>query len=503
MISALFGAIAVVIIFLATSKYGIGISPDSACYISIAENLNHGNGYAIYDLEPAVAWPPLYPTILAAGDFFGLELSVWGRLLNIFLFGLLVFLAVNWIFKNIIWTPLKWIGAFGILFSPALIYISKYAWSELLFSVLVILTLFQLQRLQKSTNWPNILILTIICALACLARYIGVTLVIFSAFCILLRADTKFVKRVTYAATFSLVSFLPLFFWLLRNFSVSNTLTGPRTESSYSILENVLFSIDSLSSWILPQSLLGYIRGPIAVLVVLALIIYFWITRLNSSRDRKFNCHLPTMFSYSIFYIFCLIFIATAAALGRIDWRFMSPIYIPLLFSIVIMTDFVMANRGLKNKILRKVIFCFSLIWAIYLTANGLSEIRNDINSGAGGYATDQWQNSELADYLSSNPLNGKVYSNFPDAIYALTGQRASIAPRKTYFASNSAPPNDMKEFADEIKKNSSISLVWFKNSVREIVYKPEDLQQSFELSKAKEFSDGVIYELTLKPTGV
>ncbi len=50
-ISSAAAVAAMILVISMTSKLGIGISPDSARYISIAENIVAGNGYAIYDLE--------------------------------------------------------------------------------------------------------------------------------------------------------------------------------------------------------------------------------------------------------------------------------------------------------------------------------------------------------------------------------------------------------------------------------------------------------------------
>ncbi|MGH8016172.1 MAG: hypothetical protein ACREBV_08280, partial [Candidatus Zixiibacteriota bacterium] len=175
-------SLAVCLILISTSKYGIGVSPDSSCYISIAENLTKGNGFAIYDLEPAVAWPPLYPAILAFAQFFGLNFSMWARLLNALLYGLLVLAAARWLFQNIKSRTIAWIGTSGVLFSPVLLFIAKFAWSELLFSLLVFLALVKIKRLQDSVTIQKVLILALLTALACLTRYVGVTLVIFALY---------------------------------------------------------------------------------------------------------------------------------------------------------------------------------------------------------------------------------------------------------------------------------------------------------------------------------
>ncbi|HEX2897186.1 MAG TPA: hypothetical protein VHP63_03960, partial [candidate division Zixibacteria bacterium] len=170
---------AALIILVISSKYGIGISPDSACYISIAENVNNGNGFAIYDLEPAVAWPPLYPTLLAVGKYLNLDYKVWARIIGVILFSLLIYIVSKELISRLSGRFLKILSMAALLFSVPLIYVSKFAWSETLFILFVTMFLFKLEKSYHTHSAKEVLILAIFVALACLTRYVGVTLVIF------------------------------------------------------------------------------------------------------------------------------------------------------------------------------------------------------------------------------------------------------------------------------------------------------------------------------------
>ena len=60
----LLSAAGALVVFFGTSRFGIGISPDSVNYISCARELIKGNGFISYDGTPFTLWPPLYPTLL-------------------------------------------------------------------------------------------------------------------------------------------------------------------------------------------------------------------------------------------------------------------------------------------------------------------------------------------------------------------------------------------------------------------------------------------------------
>ena len=56
-----FALLGVILVFLSTSRYGAGLSPDSVGYISIARNLITGAGFTSYDGSPLIVQPPLFP----------------------------------------------------------------------------------------------------------------------------------------------------------------------------------------------------------------------------------------------------------------------------------------------------------------------------------------------------------------------------------------------------------------------------------------------------------
>lgn len=74
--------IAILLVLLSTSRYGVGLSPDSAIYISVAKNLLSGNGYREFGGIPFVNWAPLFPTLLAILGLLGISPLDGARLIN-------------------------------------------------------------------------------------------------------------------------------------------------------------------------------------------------------------------------------------------------------------------------------------------------------------------------------------------------------------------------------------------------------------------------------------
>jgi hypothetical protein len=58
-------AIGIILCWAATFRYGAGVAADSTKYLSVAESLLAGEGLRDHLGLPLLAWPPLYPILLA------------------------------------------------------------------------------------------------------------------------------------------------------------------------------------------------------------------------------------------------------------------------------------------------------------------------------------------------------------------------------------------------------------------------------------------------------
>jgi len=63
-------------------RYGPGLPPDSASYISSARNLLLGKGYFIFNGQPMTVAPPLFSTILAIIGLAGVDPLIGARFLK-------------------------------------------------------------------------------------------------------------------------------------------------------------------------------------------------------------------------------------------------------------------------------------------------------------------------------------------------------------------------------------------------------------------------------------
>ena len=315
---------AMILVISMTSKYGIGISPDSACYISIAENVIAGNGYAIYDLQPAVAWPPLYPTVLAVAGLFDIDYSAWGRILNVLLGGGIVLVTSLWLLNNFGFSLLSLIGILGTLLSSALLGVAKFAWTEPMFNLLVLFFLLAAIKSGKTLKQKDILLLSILAALATMTRYIGVTLIGFYLLWLWI-GGLPYKTKLKYSLFFGGLSLAPLIIWLIRNYSITSTLTGYRASSVVPVFKNILYTLDTFSLWLFTTH--DYIEFRIAFFcLILALFFILMLKTIKSSAlSDNIKMKLKAFGLFALIYVLYLIIASSIVAFDRIDYRLWAP----------------------------------------------------------------------------------------------------------------------------------------------------------------------------------
>ena len=92
-------------LYLVSSSYGVGISPDSMIYLSAAHHIADGRGMMAYwpmfaeQSSPLVEWPPLYCLFLSVFVIAKIDPSMAGWFANIICFGLNALLIMHLVMR--------------------------------------------------------------------------------------------------------------------------------------------------------------------------------------------------------------------------------------------------------------------------------------------------------------------------------------------------------------------------------------------------------------------
>jgi hypothetical protein len=493
--------VGVLLVVICTSRYGAGVTPDSVAYISTARNLLAGEGYAIHDGRPFVNWPPLFPTLLSLIGLGGFDPLDSVRYVNAIAFGLTILVTGLWLLNNVRSPPLVLLGSVTILLSRPLIYVSAFAWTEPLFVLFVLLSIFVMQQFLQSGKPLSLLLSAIFAALASLTRYIGGTVILTGLVALLLfNRNISTMTRFFRATLFAFISTLPITAWVIRNYAVASTLAGERGPSPYTLMQELYFTLNTVSKWFLPPIIPAILRVLLIVLLfVSGIAIFPVLSRWDQDSWSSTNSlRIMSLVYFILLYTSGLIASATRIAFDPINHRLLAPIYVPFMLLVLFTIDNI-AQSFSRMHFLKQALTVFLPIgfglWLVYPFLYSGDLVINSIRNGAGGYSSKAWMNSELISYLKQHPLRGSVYSNAPHAIYILTGMSARPSPSK-HSRDNSfiSPVDDFQQLKKSVASGNDTYVVWFENEPLLSFYNIQELRSVFDLESVVKTSDGAIY---------
>ena len=503
--------IGVVIIFL-PARYGTRIWDDGFNYISPARSLIRGDGFLDYTGAPYVKWAPLYPVILAlAGIIFNQDPLMLVYFLNALIFGLIVYCGGALSFRHLSSSPVLAIcGTLAILFSIPLFEVSTQAWSEPIFIVFMLLSLRFAGSYILTNDKISLILLSLTVALACLQRYVGISLIIWGALMVFIFRRGALGGRLAHLALFVLISAVPLGAWFIRNAIAVGGALATREPSQFTVLENLAMARQSIISWYGP-SFIGEIG--FGIIVVSLTIGVFAGIREWPDIDVLREKHRSTLFIITN-GLFCTVFVAfvvTACAstqcLSRGDnSRTFSPMYIPLTLLFLVAAQMLIARylRGVFMKILNVFLAMFIIIWLNYPIRTDTSYAINLIQK-AQRINIQAWRHSETIQYLLRHhnlDLKCKVYTNDVMSTFIL----ARISAERSLNQLEGGGEGDIAKLLGLYPPDDKACLVWY-NHPSGLEWFPEGrgyftldvVQQVANTKLIVQLEDGVIYWMTRK----
>ncbi|HEX2897136.1 MAG TPA: hypothetical protein VHP63_03700, partial [candidate division Zixibacteria bacterium] len=200
---------------------------------------------------------------------------------------------------------------------------------------------------------------------------------------------------------------------------------------------------------------------------------------------------------FTLTYAFYVIAVSSLVAFDQINHRLLVPVYIPLLVMALSAADQLCKSFPTWKSPVKIVLNVLAVLWLCNLTYFAYTETKISLKDGAGGYSTTFWQESAFAKYLSENPPHGKVYSNFPDALYTLSNIRASMSPRMHQYRAAQSPTDDIDMLEAELQSFGFAYLAWFTAAKRGYQFPPESLQTTFNLTVERQLDEGTLYRIS------
>ena len=479
-----------------TSTYGAAIGTDSVAFLSTAMNFLAGEGWRSFAGWPPVGWPPLFPLLLTAFGWVGIDLLEAGRWINAAAFGLTILAAGRYLRSNV---RSQWLALAATAIIAASLPLSDWAanyTTEPLFVLLTLLALIQLAAFLDRRTTAPLWWAAVFTALAALTRYPGVALIGTGVLILLPLA------RLRHTLAFGAISSVPLLAVLAFNWTTSKTLTGGRLTTSGQSLSVGLSQTGAVfHEWVVPPNApngAAYLLWLVVGLVVLAGVAAVVLRgRRPDPEAAPSSIGLRPVLPFGGFAVIYLVFIVAVVPLTvdqGIDSRYLLPIYVPLLLTAALLLDrfLSIATAGRMMAIRYGLVSLVLLSTLTHVGCSALKNLRLTARAYTAGYPAQaynaaHWRHSETVKYLQYHHLEGKIYSN-----------HKALA----WFADRTVAPGKHQPLPGEIvyvDNEAGAHIVWFWEFYYRDRYDYDimDLHVLPGLETVAELSDGVVFRIT------
>ncbi len=427
--------------------YGTGLGWDPVNYLCTARNMLAGEGFLGCGGWPFSPWAPGYPAMLAAaGGLLDLDPYDIAGPINAAAFGALVFVAGQWLLRNLESRVLAVLGCLAVASSPPLMWIASHAWSEPAFLLFATLALTRAARYFADGRAATLAWTAAFTALACATRYAGVVLAAVIAAGLVLERRGSPRRKARRFWAYGLASAAPVCAWMLRNLIETGWFFMPRVPVDHPLPEVLADVAQTVGAWMLHDARLhGAPALGAAALLLLAAEAgrrgLRALPRVARPRERSFLLFGGFAFAYAVFYAYT----AVAGHHGHgVQERHLLPLYLPLLFAALLGADRAASaggagrdrRRGLRSRAPALVLAAALATW---LSWGAYPPIRDVLQGRFPAYST-YWsrehadseaaRRSEVVRYLRVDAgRGGVVRSNAKNWLEAWAGGMAEHAP--------------------------------------------------------------------------
>ena len=510
LLSVLLAGLGTAHILVRTATYGAAVTHDSSFLLSTALNFLAGEGWRNFRGDPLVGWAPLFPLLLAAGGWVGIDPLEVGRWINAIAFGLTIFVTGCYLRANLRSRGLALAATATLVAALPLSELGSHFLSDLLFTLLTLLALIQLATfLQRGGRMP-LLWATVFTALAALTRYPGIVLIGTGVLLLLVRRTPPLAIRLKHAVAFGAVSSMPLAEVLTRNKRVSGTLTGDRGMSGQSLSDVLSRVADVLQAWVIPPNApdgFGYLLWAAAGLVVAAggsggsrrgIRLGFGLADRTAVPLVGLGPIIP-FGGFAVAYLLFIVAIVPLVVISPIPARYLLPVYVPLLLAAMFLLDRFLSSEAVGGWVAAKwglasLVLLGGLAHVSFSAHRNLTITNRARVAGfeAWTYNAAYWESSETPSYIQDNRIGGKVYSNNAPLTWFRDRTAAPGKHQRLPDAIHNLTSHIMERTADD-----SSYIVWLGKEKPFYNYDAFDIRCLPGVEVVAELSDGVVFRVT------
>ena len=494
-------AVGMATLLWAVTRPGIGLSPDSRSYLSMAKFIAAGQGVMTMDGDGK---PGLF-THLAPGLSvamavlikLGMAAQSSARLINIVAIatGPVLIAAVAYFAGRR--SVLAAIAAAAVVFVSTPIgklYVSLI--SEPLFITELLLTLLCLFFALQRKSWRWMIAAAVFAATMPMTRYAGISVIGAAALALLLQWPDKWKKRLIVAGVFAVIAVLPTFSWLEYGKIKTGRMANRQWDNHPPTVQQWTQARDELISWVIPNRWQPPVwLGVTALLGTLALVVTVEVIdirhhRRDAARVLRNICWLGAA-CYGSFIMFS---IWRFDAYTPMDYRILLPLRVML---IPVNAAALLAAVGPMFR--WRTVMGLAYAGLIALQVSMIPQWARSVRNEGLGFNSDIYRTSPAINSVLSAPPGAIVYCNVADAAWLITERFCK--PYPPIYNNTTAKPNPHAYY----KKLPGIwkdlhdtdgRVVYYRHNRRKQQVGLERLVKDLQLIEVEHFKDGSIWKL-------
>ncbi|NLY18980.1 MAG: glycosyltransferase [Clostridiaceae bacterium] len=492
-VGVVFSVAAVLLVMMCMPRTGAIYTHDSQSYEYAASTLLESGEMKYFGYDtPIIQWPPFYIFVSAAIKLAGVPFAQGAAWVNAFAFAYLVYTASVFLFDclNVKWLAVPALAM--IIISVPLIFISGYAWSEMLFIFLSVLSIALILEYIKREKQSWLVAATVISSLCWLTRYIGIVVIGVSAIVLLIWVE-PFWEKIKKTFVYMVFSCFPMALWVIRNYIFSETFTGGRLPGIYTFKDNADFSMETFKGWIsFSNPMFAWISAALFALFAMLAI----SMKKNSRKKKKSSPELFAFFLYIVLYCGVLLISASKSGMDPLDDRLWSPVFPFWIFTLVLAFDRLFSSIKMTKAVKWMAAgFTLSAVIAvvnpaIWLQSEGLPRKDALIGSKESPIAKQSPVLKFAMEHIKPD-ADTLVISNKASDFALHTNLKCYYPPKK-----NGIPLYSYSQYSERIENFKTIYLVWAGDPISESFMDIPEFREKYELEKTAQNEYCIIYRL-------
>ena len=456
------------------------LSPDSISYLSTATHLRSGKGFTEFTGQPLTVFGPVLPIVLAVGG----RSLLWARV--VCMAGVA---GATWLMFVILarrvrpWTAVAAAALFGL--SQGLVRVGSTVWSETPYILIALAALAVLTK--EPLTERRAALGGLLCGLGFLTRYAGIGLIITGSVVVAMAAMSLERRQALRLLSIHLgAGAVTCALWLVRNLIATGEPLGPRFSGGAPEGLQVLMreAANATGELVLGNraDAAQRLRGGGVILILLLLAAVAAVTTIALGSRELLDVAMVVFAITSVF----IPVIARKMTASDIDFRVMSPLLVPIVYTLAVCLD------AVRIKPLALVAAVALGSWWGYQGVAMADRVPEIVAYGAGSRTQ---FSRELFDLIDTLPAAANVMTNSPQRVWWQNDRNPTLFGFVRPRAGNSNYPLSPADTLKYACKPDTF-LAWFEGGDGPTVRRP-DLAAIIDVTLVQTVSRGTLYRLT------